>query len=454
MGGLRSVVRIVSTFTDFVIDDTTTFIGPTPRAAYTRRRVTFSPTDSMAAYGGWLTPVGTATSSMSADDFADIAPPQWKGIGPPTYTLYPSQPSRAVHYNRVEGLFTGAELSLLMRDAAPGVVARAHAGWAWAEHTARGGLSVSRTVKTSTWAIHLDRMLASTGDFREDLEEDGLSLGAFFSSIEEVDYVDRWSARLARTRIIGSIERGFVQGQFGFARDVDVQANLTHGPIRRSVLFLPNRHAATGNYAMAELDYEFHPNVTGLFLGSGIGARLHVEGASGQLSWVRTEASLFGRRTVGPVTLVSRLSSGAVFSAAPPPQTLFELGGMSHLPGYEYKEFAGDRAAIFNTYGLYGFPIFRAPYKFKRLLIPGLSPGIGAGLEGGWTQISSDAANRAVLALGDGTAANAVSRATGPIRATASVGLTLFSHAVHVGKARPLDRPAPWRWIFGFGQSF
>jgi hypothetical protein len=454
LGGMRSVIRVVSKFSDFDIDDTAATVGPTPPAAYTRRRITFAPSDSMSAYSGWLDPMGTATSSVSANDFSDIAPPAWKGAGPPRYTLYPSQPGRVVHYDRVEGLFTGAELSLSMRDAAPGVTARAHGGWAWTEQTARGGIAMSKATNTSTSALLADRSLVSTADFRTDLDEGGSSIGAFFGSVEDVDYVDRWSARVINTRVLGSVQRGLISGQLGFARDVDAPANLTHGPIRRSVLFLPNRHAATGNYAFGVIDYELHPNVTGVFLGSGVGASIHVESAAGQLSWTRTEATLSARSNVGPVTIASRMSGGAVFSADLPPQTLFEIGGNSFLSGYRYKEFAGDRAAIFSAIGLYSFPIFRAPHRINRFLIPGLSPGFGGGIEGGWTQISNDAASRAVLALGDGTTANAVSRATGPVRSDASVGLTFFGHAFHVGVARPLDHPAPWRWIAGFGQGF
>jgi hypothetical protein len=60
---------------------------------------------------------------------------------------------------------------------------------------------------------------------------------------------------------------------------------------------------------------------------------------------------------------------------------------------------------------------------------------------------------QAVLARGDGTVANALSQATGRVRTTASIGLTFFAHSVSVGLARPVDQPAPWRWVFGIGQT-
>jgi hypothetical protein len=452
-GDMRSVVRIISRFSSFAIDDTTQTTSDTPRAAYTRRRVTFAPSDSMSAYDGWLTQLGTATSSVAADDFEDIAPPAWKGEGPSQFTFYPSRPDRIAHYDRIEGLFTGAELSLEMRGAAPGVVGRAHGGWAWTEQTARGGLSVIQAGKTSRTELQLDRSLATTGDFQNDLLDGGSSFGAFLASVEDEDYVDRWNASVAHTRIIGSIDHAFATVRLGLDRDVDVPESLTHGPILRSVLFRPNRHAATGSYGLGAIDYEFHPNVSGDFLEPGVGATLHVEVAAGQLSWVRTVATLSARDYVGPITVSARIRGGALFSGTPPPQTLFELGGGGGLSGYTYKEFAGDRAAIFRSYALYGFPLLRAPHKVRWFLIPGLSPGLTAGFDGAWTGISNDAAAQAVLARGDGTAANALSHATGRVRAAASIGLTFFAHSVTVGVARPIDQPARWRWVVGVGQG-
>lgn len=453
IGGKRSVFRIVSRFSDFEIDDTSTVVtGP---AAYTRRRATFAPSDTMAAFTDWRSELGAASASVSANDFEDVAPPQWKSEGPPRLTLQPSRFDRVLHFNRVEGLFTGAELSLELRSAAPGVVARAHGGWAWAEKTARGGLSLSRTHNTSTLAVLAERRLASTEEFQREMEGGGSSLGAFLWSFEEVDYVDRWTAGVSHTRIFGSVDNALVTTRIAAGHDADVASAMTHGPIRRSTFFLPNRHAATGSYALGAFNYEFHPSVSGEYLEPGIGATASVEAATGQLSWIRTELSASARRYFGPLTVVTRADAGILFSDAPPPQTLFELGGSTgKLSGYEYKEFAGDRAAVFRSFAIYNLPLFRAPYRRGRLMIPGLTPGIGVGIDGGWTDISSPAAQAAVLAFGDGTEANALSRETGRVRATASVGLTFFSNSMHVGLARPIDQKAPWRWVFGFGQGF
>jgi hypothetical protein len=59
----------------------------------------------------------------------------------------------------------------------------------------------------------------------------------------------------------------------------------------------------------------------------------------------------------------------------------------------------------------------------------------------------------AVTQLGDGSPIP-VSRATGGFRATLGLGVTLFSGALHLGFARPIDHQAAWRFAGGLGRSF
>ena len=87
------------------------------------------------------------------------------------------------------------------------------------------------------------------------------------------------------------------------------------------------------------------------------------------------------------------------------------------------------------------------------LVLPGLSPGLGVGVQSGWTEISSDAARRAILALG-GDGITPISRATDGVRATADVRFTLLSGALGFGFARAIDHPDGWKPFFGFGLSF
>jgi hypothetical protein len=450
--GMRFTFRTISHFNDFQIAEAP---ATDVRNVSVRRRTVFASADSLERFADWRSELGSASAAVAASDFDDMAPAQWRTDGRMRVTLWPSRFDRVLHFNRIEGLYTGVEGTLEMRDAAPGVVGRARVGWAWSEQTVRGGLSLSRAWSQSSAALTAERKLASTQDFEAEFSGMNSGIGAFLASVEEADWVDRSGLSLAHVRVIGAPNHALATIRIGAVSDHDVAAVLTHGPIVRSKQFLPNRHARNGEYGIASVGYEFHPNVTGELLEPGVGATARVETAAGDLRWTRTEGSMSTRRYVGPFVIATRVDGGAVFGKQMPPQALFEMGGQAgRLSGFKYKEFAGDRMGIGNAFGSYALPIFRAPHHWGRWLIPGLSPGVGARVGAGWSQLSSAAARAAVLEMGDGTEANAVSHATGRVRASASVGLTFFSNSLHIGMGRPIDQRAPWRWEFRLGQSF
>lgn len=450
--GLTLAVRSISHFTDFNIEEGA---GVADRTISARRRTEFAPGDSMERFSDWRREIGSASGAVSVKDFEDIAPPAAsRREGPPSLQLFPSRIDRAVHFNRIEGLYTGGEATLAFRGLAPGLVAKAWAGWAWAEETLRGGASLSRSWSKSSTALVGERRLVPTEDFLRDFEG-ASSIGSFLASFEEADWLDRKSIAVSHTRILGSVDNAIVTGKLGYGHDADVAASLTHGPIARSVLYRPNRHARTGSYALGTFGYEFHPNVSGELLQPGFGATFNIQGGAGDLRWLRAEGSASSRRVVGPITFASRFDAGVVLSDDPPPQTLFELGGINgRLSGYEYKEFAGDRAAVARTMAIYNFPILRRPYRIGRFIVPGISPGINASVDAGWTELSTPAARASVLEMGDGIEANALSRPTGGIRSTVSLDLTLLANTIQVGFARPIDQKAPWRFRFLLGQQF
>ena len=219
--------------------------------------------------------------------------------------------------------------------------------------------------------------------------------------------------------------------------------------------FRANRGVREGSYALAILEGELHPSVAGEGIQPGLGAKAHVEVARGGLEWQRTELALWSRTDWKTITLELDANAGAVFGAALPPQTLFELGGERTLPGYDYKEFAGDRAALFRAYAGYGLQRWQRPHRvWRNLYLPGVAPGLAIAVQGGWTSITSVAARTAIAELGPPLAASAISRATDGVRATFGGGITLFSGVMHLGIARPVDHPAPWRVVWGVGRSF
>src|SRR2546423_5120432 len=174
--------------------------------------------------------------------------------------------------------------------------------------------------------------------------------------------------------------------------------------------------------------------------------------ARGRLSWQRGELTLAARHGMGDLVIAGRAQGGIVLGRSLPPQALFELGGENALPGYDYKQFAGDRAAAGGILASYTFPVLRRPLRLIRsLIVPGLSPGLAAGVQSGWTEASTDAARAAIRGLSPtGTSScgalisclGPASTPTNGIGATVDARLTLFSGLLWFGVGGPPDPAA------------
>lgn len=437
LGASRAVIRVMSTFSDYTIDDTSGAIAVTDvnRVA---RRLSWAPSDSIDRYRDWDASLGDVTASVHADDFSEFAPDRWRSSGPPRLDWGPTALGNVLRFDRVEGVFTGAEAKLQLRSLAPGVTLGAHGGWAWTERTVRGGAFANVRRDEWTFGLRAARQLATTNDFIRPSEPQSGGLLALFGSVDDFDYVDRRLAMASVTRVLGSVETAIATAQIGVVDDRNAHARLTRG-LFGSGPFRANRAVAEGGYALASVDVELYPGMSGDFVQPGMGARVHYEAARGRLDWQRAEVSAAGRRYWGPLMVSLEGAVGAAFGSSIPPQALFELGGGGTLPGYEYKEFVGARAALFRILVGYTLPVWRAPIRVTRsVMIPGLAPGLAIGAQGGWTELGAE---------GFGVA-------TDGVRATLGVGLTFFSGIVHVGVARPVDHHAPWKLAVGFGPSF
>lgn len=440
-GQERPVFRLVSNISNIVVTDSAG--SPSDSMPPPRVIVSWATTDSVSRFGDWQRSLGTQSGSVHSDDFADLAPDVWRATGAPRLNVFPNSTARILRFNRVEGIFTGVAPSIDFRDVAPGVSAGANVGWAWTEQTARGGAFVSDRVGQATYGLRAERALVTTSDFLPALSEDP-GFGAFLGSFDPYDYLDRRSALFSVTRVLGAVDVGLATFQFGLADDHSEQARLTHSPLSRTP-FRPNPSVENGRYALGSADLELHPNVTGDFVQPGVGLRAHYEAGSGQLDWQRVELGLSSRYYIGPISLAAHADAGAVIGDNPPPQRIFELGGVETLPGYDVDRFKGDYAALFRSFASYRFNIWKRPmHLIRNIFVPGVSPGLAMSAQGGWTAFSSSAR----------AAANPTAETTNGIRATVGGGLTLFSDAVHLGLARPVDRSAPWRFVWGFGTSF
>jgi len=453
LGQTRGVMRMVSHFSDHIVE-TSDSVAIADANREMPHRTTWAPSDSVSRFGDWETPLGNATSDVNANDFDDVGPDVWKPTGRPRIDLSPTKTDNVFRYDRVEGLFTGLEAILRMRSAVPGLSAGGSLGYAWTERTFRGGAHISLQRGLWTTGARAERMLASTNDFTPPLYPESGGLAAMFGSVDDYDYVDRRVALASVTKVIGSPDQSLVTLQIGAGSDRAEVSRLDHG-VFGGGSFRPNRGAMEGNYTLGVFEVELHPGVSGDFVQPGIGARVHYEIGRGDLEWQRAEVLLAGRKYLGPLVLSLQADAGAVWGAVIPPQQLFEVGGSGTLSGYDYKEFAGDRAALLRSGVSYAFPIWRMPHRLWRtLFVPGIAPGIAAGLQGGWTSLTTDAARASVDSLGAAWSTTPVSRPTDGFRATFAIGLTFFSEAVHLGVARPVDHKAPWRFVGGLGHSF
>jgi hypothetical protein len=448
-GQNRAVFRLVSSITQITVDTTA------PRRDSThalRVKVTWAPSDSVDGFAGWDREIGSLTGSVHASDFDDVAPQAWRTTGRPRLDFFPTTVSRMVRFNRVEGLFTGLAPSIDFRSAAPGLTASAFGGWAWSEQTARGGGFVTYRRSNTITAIRAERALASTNDFTPPLADDP-GFGALLGSLDNYDYVDRRSAKISATRIIGSVNTALATIDVGVDNDRSERNSISHG-VFSTTAFRPNRGVYAGASARIGAELEIHPDVSGEFVEPGIGARVRVDAANGDLDWTRGEVRLSARKYHGPVSLVAEVNGGALFGANPPPQRLFELGGDESLPGYDYKQFVGDRAALFRTSLSYQLGLWKRPIRaWRDIFLPGVAPGLAMSIQGGWSELSSVGASLAANSLTAGTSLPAP-EPTSDVRATAGAGLTFFSDLLHVGVARPIDRRANLRFVAGFGAAF
>lgn len=461
IGDARAVIRIVSKFSEMEVNEITMDSALLARAdslrAVARRRLTFASTDSLARFGGWQNTIGSITEGLHTDDFDDIAPDRWRPTGRPRFDFAAPRAADVFHFNRVEGAFTGAGVKWSLRDAAPGVVVRLNAGYAWAEETVRGRLSVERRRGPWTLEARGGRSLDNTNDFRVPFDS-GNTLGAVLGSIDPYDYVARTGATVAAVRQFGN-RAAIVRTEVGVGDDRYRPSQYVRGPFGGAE-FRENRGVDEGSYVRSAALIEWRPDNSAEFIKPGVSGRFSYERGDGTLSWQRVEARLTGRKPLGPFVALARGDVGMVTGARIPAQQLFEIGRFQNLPGYADKEFAGSRAAVLRASLQYTSPFLRNPIRLGRQFwLPAIAPGLSVGVQSGWADAPTNAARAAIdrLAVGDPNALALwapVSRPTDRVRASVTAGFRFFGNALFLGGTRPVDQAAPWKALVGFGQPW
>jgi hypothetical protein len=138
----------------------------------------------------------------------------------------------------------------------------------------------------------------------------------------------------------------------------------------------------------------------------------------------------------------AKVEGGAVLGDNVPAQHLFEIGGSEHLPGYNYKEFAGDRAAIGRAKLQFYFGIWRRPIDLDRFQLPAPDPALYASVQSGWTDARESGTREAMARLRPDEAPLLT---TGGGLTTVAFGLELFGGYIRIGTARAVDRREEWR---------
>jgi hypothetical protein len=451
----RAVFRILTRFGPVTVTPPTRALTEADTLQSQRHALSLASRDSLGRFRAWLQEIGAQNAAVSARDFDDVAPDLFRSDGKPIVLWQAEKLGDFIRATRVEGPFTGLGVTVKMRDAAPGLLLRGTAGYAWVERTVRGRAIVEWQRGDWMLGTRIGRGLDITNDFRTPIDS-GPNIGGFTGTLDPYDYVDRRSATVQLVRKTGD----------GFGSEWRVDAGVVDDRGMRARWVTPvwpgyepriNRGVDAGQYARTVLTYDWRPDVSGEFLRPGVGGRVLYERGDGQLQYQRLEARVAARENWGRWTLALRADGGLLVSDAPPPQQLFEMGSLQGLPGYEYKEFAGTRAVLARGSLMYRLPILEAPIvALPRWWLPGLGPALTVAVQAGRAEVHSDAARTSVQRLGAQCAetfppmCTPVARPSDGWRGSAGVGMRFFGGAVTLLMARPFDG-AGWRFVYAFG---
>ncbi len=439
----RVAIRIQSSWRDIdvAVRSDTTVVAESDTARALSYTLHFAPKDSLEKWNNWRSDLGTMTAETSARDFDDVAPIAMRPGGAPQWRWQARSFSDFLRYDRVEGLYTGLAGLYDFRDAAPGVSVRGILGYAWFERAAKGGIEA--TVVRGPWVTSLvaERQLASTNAFQSNVSGAGNFIGGLFGS-EDFDWVDRRFAAFGITRELGTSHSSAMRLEVGYGTDNGFSNELTHGLIAGA--FRPNQPVDAGSYTRSGVSLEVGRNVLNSPISSGLGYTLSYQRGDGTLNWQKTELQSLAQKMVGRFVFATRVDAAYVAGSNIPSQQVIEIGGVEGLPGYSYKQFAGNEAVIARSTVVWLLPYFAAPIHIGSIVIPGVSPQPQIGLFTGITAATPEAQpvlNRLGYVTTDGW------------RSTLDLRMRFFGGTFSVGAARAIDHNGGWMLVIGVGPS-
>jgi hypothetical protein len=410
-------------------------------------------------------PMGEQSVRRELTDFDDVRlgqPGQPRGRSFGLMQLYPGE---SIRFNRIEGIFAGAAVSYRPRRAEPGTELHLGLGYGFWDRQVRGDLVGTWRHGPLALGAFAGRNLDNSNEFMAQFANP--SVGALLSR-DNWDYVDRrqagaqvgwWPANGRSDRFELSVAA---------VRDDSVSRQLETSPW---VGFLrENRGVDEGDYTRVRALVDLRPDIGVNFVRDGVGLRVEGELGSGSaISYQRIVARVLARRNLSFMYVTAQLHGGKVWGDKLPPQQLLEMGGAVGMPGYDYKVYAGDVAALGRIRFSFPLPFLQQPIPTGRgFALPSFGPQVSLGFQAGWTDVTTPAAERAMARLGDffdtGTggpqfdpetgAVRPASTASGRVRTSVDLRLTLFNDALGVGVAYPIDYDKGATVIFVLGQQF
>jgi hypothetical protein len=435
IGDARTTFRTVSRVVDLVTNDSTAMVLAANPDSFPYGRMIMGDMGVLSRFRDWSAPIGSLSETADAHDFDMYAPASLRPGTQSRLTFGARYVSQLIRINPVEGLYTGGGLVYRITDHA---ALRAHAGYAWSEQTARGGVELANRSKNWETRIRAERQLAHTADFVSAFQPDPgvtpLIVG------DQYDFMDR---RIASVIVQHPSNLGTaLRLEAGRASDRNVQRHILD---QNDSLSLTGR-GDEGSYWIGRAQLQHNASAGAQSLQPGAGWMLRYEGGAGELAWQRFDAGASLRRVAGPFTMATRVDAGVLFSDAPPAQTLFDFTNTATLPGYSGdRVFAGDRTALARGMVMYSPPFLRSPIHLGSLYLPALAPSPSVGLYAGWTDARTQTLPT-LQRLGWET--------TNGVRASVDLRLRFFGGAVSAGAARPLEQGGEWKFVWGWINEF
>ena len=388
------------------------------------------PAAELERFAGWVTPELQAwpddvvTDSIRLaevrSEAASIAKGHYLG-GDAAVRLFIPSISSAFRVRRAEGVFAGAGV----RWDIDGVrTISGTGGWAFGRGSGelRGALDWTIGGSTLTVAGWVNE-LTDIGPFSA---SSGVvsTLGAAFRGDDWTDPYFRSGGSLGIETPLGSVALGRVSLTWEQQDGASLHLDPLGGADAREV-----RPITEGTDLRLAIGAE---RGLGTWLGSGSTLSLDAElSALADFGYTRWVASLSTRPREPDAIWSWEGTAGAGFGTGTlPEQRLLLLGGRGTVPGYEFRPFAGDVAVFANI------AISRAVLH-PWIRVRGLAAA-------GWTDLGN-AGGQAAERFG--------AIATGDVRTSLGVGLSLFYDLVRLDAARGLD-DGEWEWIVSVTPAF